>query len=646
MTKVIRALVWKEWREQRSLLLSGLLLAAVLPLLVMSGATAMSIAVDPSTLAGALPAILLFLLCPLFCAAAGASTIAGEIGEGTLGFLLSRPASRSLVWTVKVGLAGAVCLLMAAGALLLSWLYGALSGLETVEPYIRTISRTSPEGLYTLVAGAAAAFLLFCCSVFFSGVIGRPMAAAAAALAAWIALLAALVVLWSRLDLVPRLEPEWFAGEMFLAGLLVLASSLYLFARGETLRGRAARGRAAVSAASALLAMTLVSLPLFHARTRLSPEEAVLRHPILSRSGEAVIATASFPDAASPQVWLIHPSGGDVERLAGRLAYGHAVSPDGAWVAYLSQRGWFGLIGEQPVLWAVSAGGSGAHPLAPLQSEYREADWLPPVAFSPDSRMAAALSGGVLVVATVSGDRPAQTISTPLEPGHRFLLGWTSSGSEVLLLAVRQGPPPSWTLQAVDADSGMSRTVHAGSAAVMSSPRRAPQGGWTRVPLWVLAGSAPARPIELVLVDPETGAADRISSEACFGVAEIARESDPLYYATCGKDADGSRRSSLRRRDLSDGTDTTVATVEGQIHRVLASPDGRRLIVARLSSTGSSVLPAIVVTEEGGTRELEAGWTPLGWSGRRRVVLADDAWKARRLALLDLRSGDLRPFYP
>ena len=90
---MVRALVWKEWREQRAVVLAGLLLAVALPPFLLAGMSLMGSRVDVTGLAQALPVVYAGLLWPLFAAAAGAGTIAAEVGNGTLGFLLSRPAS-------------------------------------------------------------------------------------------------------------------------------------------------------------------------------------------------------------------------------------------------------------------------------------------------------------------------------------------------------------------------------------------------------------------------------------------------------------------------------------------------------------------------------------------------------------------------
>ena len=52
-------------------------------------------------LAHVLPVLLLGFGWPCFLLAAGANTVANEMAEGTLGFLLSRPVSRARLWSAS-----------------------------------------------------------------------------------------------------------------------------------------------------------------------------------------------------------------------------------------------------------------------------------------------------------------------------------------------------------------------------------------------------------------------------------------------------------------------------------------------------------------------------------------------------------------
>jgi len=92
---------------------------------------------------------------------------------------------------------------------------------------------------------AGAIFLLFCFAAFFSSFLPRAMTAAAAGIGASIAVLVLVSAIWSRLDLLPRIEPQWMALELGVIGAIVLLASLFVFSRGEMLRGRGVAGTAA-----------------------------------------------------------------------------------------------------------------------------------------------------------------------------------------------------------------------------------------------------------------------------------------------------------------------------------------------------------------------------------------------------------------
>ncbi len=104
MPRIARALVWKEWREQRLVVLAGLGLTLAMPLFLAAGLLAMR--ARGSTRPGWQGQG-----CPCSCwgssgrcspPPAAPTTIANEIGDRTIGFLLSRPVSRGRVWLLKV----------------------------------------------------------------------------------------------------------------------------------------------------------------------------------------------------------------------------------------------------------------------------------------------------------------------------------------------------------------------------------------------------------------------------------------------------------------------------------------------------------------------------------------------------------------
>ena len=70
---MLKALAWKEWREQRPLVLTGLGVSAVLPLFMMAGMMATTANRNFSNIIDIMGLALLFFVWPLIAAATGAT---------------------------------------------------------------------------------------------------------------------------------------------------------------------------------------------------------------------------------------------------------------------------------------------------------------------------------------------------------------------------------------------------------------------------------------------------------------------------------------------------------------------------------------------------------------------------------------------
>ncbi len=81
---------------------------------------------------------------------------------------------------------------------------------------------SSRELLLNALGGLAVAMVVYPAAVFFSTFIGRAMTAAAAGLAAALCLMAGIVIVWSQMDLQPRLAPALLAAEGLLGSTLFL----------------------------------------------------------------------------------------------------------------------------------------------------------------------------------------------------------------------------------------------------------------------------------------------------------------------------------------------------------------------------------------------------------------------------------------
>jgi ABC-type transport system involved in multi-copper enzyme maturation permease subunit len=645
---VLRALAWKEWREQRPLVLAGLVVALFMPLLLVAGASGMSRKLDIASLAEVLPVFFAALLWPIIAAAAGASTVANEIGDRTLEFLLSRPARRWKLWGVKVLLAGAATLIVVAGSLVIAWSLQLVSGESSrLDTSVAHILETGRGGLFAAVTVAGGSLLVFAASVFCSTCLSRPLSAAAAGLATSLLVVSAILFIWARLDLQPSLEPQWVGGEMALAAVLILLGSLFLFARGEMLRGRAARVRMALASVVVLGAVALASVPLIHAQVRLSPSSAVLAGPVLSPAGDAAVTTAMREDGSSPQVWLIRTDGTGMTRLTGRLSFAPVFSPDGEWIAYLSQRSALGLRADELYVRLVRPDGSGDRLLTRLPTDeiwfpYRSPD----LVFSPDGSKVGVVTDRRVTVATTDG-LVLFTTEIRLSPMQirRQVVGWSTDGRKLLLLTSGWRPRASCTLRAYDVESGQERIVYHAEEAWAPLPfgwNAASAEGWSRVPLTVSSEAPGTGARRLLLVEIDTGAVETITSHACYGAADLSADQSLLAYATC-REEEGWKLLEVHWRDLTTGEDLTLATLKGPLPLVSLSPAGDRILVERFAARGAG-RAALTVDLKGETTPLPAGWESLGWSGARRAVLVDG--EHSRMAVVDTGTGEIRPVYP
>ena len=99
---MLKALLWKEWREQRQIAFAGLAVTFLVPALVIVIGIFAGGSTDFLELSDMIPFLLATLVWPLFAALAGATTNAEEMRIDAAAFLFSKPVSRIHVWAVKL----------------------------------------------------------------------------------------------------------------------------------------------------------------------------------------------------------------------------------------------------------------------------------------------------------------------------------------------------------------------------------------------------------------------------------------------------------------------------------------------------------------------------------------------------------------
>ena len=339
---MIEAIAWKEWREQRVLVGSGIALALLIPIMMLASVDQLGkqlLVTDPTEL---LRPCYILLLWPWIAAAAGAGATGGEIGDGTIEALVARPIGRLRLWLIKVAVAGASVIVVAAASL------GAEQGyLLLSDPAKAGMIATS--GLGSIIAMdhmapvAAFCFLAFALGVLLGLVLGRVWAAIGTSLACAAVAFSLVSALSVRLDLVHELQPTRVTLLTSFVSLLVLASAAYAFRTAEILSLRArvrCAGRSLLGCAAVVL---LLWPPFLIAMRHVDVDTARVTRARMSPRGDLVAVTLTARDDASSELWML-PLDGDPPRRIGRsLADYPLFTRDGSQVAYRSNVSTFGL---------------------------------------------------------------------------------------------------------------------------------------------------------------------------------------------------------------------------------------------------------------------------------------------------------------
>jgi hypothetical protein len=465
-------------------------------------------------------------------------------------------------------------------------------------------------------------------------------------------LLSGIYLVWSKIDLVPLLEPQWMALEMVLVALLILLASLYLFSRGEMLRGRGARKTALVAAALALLGAGVVSLPVMFASTQVSAADAWIDGAFLSPSGDAVVASVARGRAggASPQVWLVPTDGSRFRRLTGRLTMAPSLSPDGEWLAYVSVRGALGMRSNAaPQVRAMRLDGRDDRAIGSWHVGQLSLRFDPPtLVFSPDgSKILASRWSDTVRVYSVQG-RPQVEIAlegTALEDGVPF--DWSPDGSEVLVFRHPSAERSGSMLGAVNLDTGEGRVIFE-TAARAFFPRWI--GRWVReTPLLgsslavIVRTETPQENYEyrLSLVDLKDGTLRPITTSFCLPSFDLHRDDRSMVYVTCPEEDGGNEDAAELHRWSSDGTDEVLRTaLDLPLWSLFLSPTGDRVLLS--SPAGLQMLEP-----EGTLRDLGAEYSRmLGWAGKDRVVIHEGSNAEPHLQVVNVTDGDRREVFP
>ena len=677
---MLRALVWKEYREQLPVAVEGMAISLVLPFVVVSMVAATMSQADPMDMADVLRVVLAIMVWPIFAAAIGATTFAGDGRSASLGFLLSRPVARGWIWLAKAA-TGALAVIVVVG---ISWLISKTFDYLVAGPSMRPSLSGGPLS-GNVIALVALAFVL---SVYFSSFFERPLTAAGAGLVVALGLVVMTNALWEAFgSFGGDLDARIILTQLGIAAMAILVVSLYAFARGELMERRAHRKRLAVGAGIAVASLVMGTAGLLFAETRLDPSYARLSNPRLTPSGEGVIVSANRENGRARQVWLVRFDG-DLVRLTPRLTYFRGFTEDGGSILYESRRGWLGFPSWDRQFRAVRLDGTGDRFIEEDRDWYTR-EWIS----SPDGSLKARFeyersryserSQRVLVIASTEG---AEVDRVDLrEIGSPYDWAWREDSSGLVFNRGRTLTLTSYILATGEFEDLVQHSAAQDRWARWSGLPD-PVGSHVRLS----RGDAFGDPRQVIWavddIDLETGQISTIFEVHGRGVPgrsewycdEYVRLSDDgrrFFYTTCVPYPHSARRiwkTHVHVVDLESGENRVWTTIEGTLGRLKMNPTGDRMFAPSaqpLVDPGKDLRPPVmwewrrvnaIVEPDGSLLELEAGWRLTEWMDQNRALVAyypeaggpssRNYWSRQdhipQLAIIDVLTGRLEIFYP
>ncbi len=277
LCKHLVALAWKEWRDQRRMVIAGVSTVIVVPvMLIASGAVTGSSSTSVDILR-ITRFTLVALVSPLLAAALGTVAVASERRNSVFAFVLSPPLSRSRVWGVKLCVASLCYLAVMLTASLVVSTSDLLSGATPSSLVAGILSGEMPTDRLLPVYAVGAPILMLGMAMMFATYLSSVVAAAAATVASAGVLLVLVSIYWTRLDFVTALDVPTLALELAAGSAAALLISWRRFRRGDLpqLSARRGAGAGVVCCLVVALAVCLVGLPTLWAHTRLPLERAV-----------------------------------------------------------------------------------------------------------------------------------------------------------------------------------------------------------------------------------------------------------------------------------------------------------------------------------------------------------------------------------
>jgi ABC-type transport system involved in multi-copper enzyme maturation permease subunit len=661
---MLKALLWKEWREQRSIALAGMALAALVPAMIVAIGVSAGSASDFLDISDMIPFLSAVLIWPLFAALAGASANAGEAAAGSFFFLLSRPVSRTRVWAVKTAMAAAALIAVVAVSFVITqaidrWAGGPGAGFPFSSDPVQT--NLTDAGVQALAVGTV--MISFAGAVFFSTFVARALSAALAGIA--LALFAVFAAAWLQSLFSASTGPsdgvEPFLWMTFLVtAATLLAGSLHLF-RSDAHAGGTERRRLVARTGAGIVACSLVVMGgAMAVSTVVGPDNGRLVFASSVPGSGAMVLEATRNRFTGSSLWIVGPAG-DLQRLTRRLARQPMPTPGGEWIVYTSTRGFLGMRSGHCELRAVRPDGSADHLVGAFGSANR-CRWGIDALLAPGGSLLVAQEPSTddgLIVALVDGSEPARRIEL---------------GEDVSLLPRWRDPRRQWVgterrivagvadgLIVVDIETGaIQRLYRSGPSEDLFIEDRSATHVLFHVAADAVAdegGPQPARTSRYLLLDGETGEIVELPPRCTdeqhhsggpaevivnrgLGATTFWRQGRELVYA-CRSDPEGRR---LQAYDLLSGETRRLAELEQRPRALHVAPDGERLWASTSSRIGGiGFYRDFIVDASGALRELglRPAWRLHGWSGDGRLIVSRTSGAEQLFGYVDPASDDL-----
>jgi len=665
---MLKALLWKEFREHRQLVVGAWAIATIVPLFIIIGVLVSAPGRDLSSVADMLPIIFVFMLWPVFAAVTGASTVGTEMADGSLRFLLSRPVSRARVWFTKVGAAMAAFVAIAIGTLVVSAAFSYLLTRNPDRVWGFAWDRPDMADVVAAMSVAVAYGLLFACSMYCSMFFRRPLSAALVGLLVAAAMAVSAGAVWAGLLLNNEGLGVVFFGAgvsagVPLAAIGVFVAAYWVFCHGEVLDTASIRRMARPLLVVMLVVMTLGAVPATFMGLR-SMASISLRLPqgFTVADGSLVLSELT-PAALSTRLRYVDLRSGEAPILVPRLATAPVHSADGSLVAYVSFRSYLGVILGTVEVRVVGSDGSNDQVVierAPLPWNwvYRGRNI---ISMSPDNIWVSLDDDETnIIVAPIAGGEP-RSLDIDRSDWRNHVIGWTQSSPAELLYTVTinsRRPDERTELRAFDPASGAERRVaqipggHSPYPWWGGRTERQPVRGWSWYPVWLEDPDAD----RMYLINTESGERVVLTDSAC-PLWALTPDGRRFIYGRCTwADRPGEGRFEMRVRDLQTGDDELFAVMNGynagrEFH---LSPDGDRILFHVRRGGGRSSATWLVHRQTADVSDprvvmpdfVAADVFPLGWLDDDHAVLVHDARGDIAIDVVNVTTKSTRRVYP